>query len=204
LTSKEILHSPLPDRSYQCWVVFLARGVKQPAQTVGAPVPARAARQGTTVTDTLKLPPDADACDLAVREHDVPNPAQLGELSNVALQGKVAPPKLVALSAVRVEKVDGDTVRVAVDYEFTSPPDAGKFYTLMVQRADVKDKNALGYVVVQAPGPRWQMKGQVVQNVGRLNFGTARQYRVWMADGANPLDATNRVSTVKVVTAGGK
>lgn len=187
-------------RSYQCWAAFKVGGVVQPANKVGAPLQGRAVKKGTAVAATLKLPANAVACDLTVRELGVPKPAKVGELANVAIQGSAAlPPLRVTLHGVKAQRAGPNTIRVSLSYDFSRPPDARKVYAIVVQRADGKDKNARGHVVMQAPGSGWKTKGQVSQNVSGGNFGKAKRFRVWLADGANK---AHKFTTAHTVTVG--
>jgi hypothetical protein len=124
-------------------------------------------------------------------------------------------------ASVSVFKVDNDRVKVVVAYEFTSPPDANKVYTLLLHRNDTKED----VIVRQAVGKEWIPKDEIEQIVGKPGIGTTKNFKVWMAESPNPPDDVAKdkkispvlsaalkaeekmaieISNVKVVRKGGK
>ncbi|MBI2807879.1 MAG: hypothetical protein HYX68_23090 [Planctomycetes bacterium] len=197
--------SPLQgNKIYQCAAIFSVNGVAQTPVSFGSPVFGSDVRKGTKVSATqVRMPADAsDTCTIIVREFSNPA-ARLGQIAGVGIQGSAAAPtKDVVLTRLRVDRIDDFNVNVQLEYEFTRKPDPQKWYTLMIQRSDIKDKGQPGVIVLQSRGDQMQMRGEVTRKIFRNGIGTAPRYRLWMAEGVNPLDAIKKISTVKLVTAG--
>jgi hypothetical protein len=192
------------DGLYQPAVVFRVKGVKQQPANFGN------ALSGKELLDSIRIegapvqmPPDADPfCDIIVREQF--KDAPVGQLANFLLPGR---PKIttVMLSNLRVFKVDDFTVQLQFDYEFTKDPDPQKWYTILVQRGDLKDAASLktGISVWQFRGDNLPKSGQVNKRVSGNGFGGANSYRVWAASGKNQLDVNTRESKTYIVKVGG-
>jgi hypothetical protein len=192
------------DTLYQCAVVFRVKGAKQTVDFgnhfLGKVLPDGVKLQGDAVT----IPPGADAtCEIIVREVLNRNAPPIGMLANVEVMGGVvvAGDKLVVLSNVRVSKVDDFKVHVQFNYEFTKPPDPKKWYTMMVERGDIKLKpGSTGRICFQMRGDQVQMKGEVNQRIGGPpGWGTAKSYKLWAASGENQLDAVIKESLIRTV-----
>ena len=107
---------------YRCAAVFSIKGVKQQPVEFGKPYLGSELVKGVKVEGPVTIPADADELfEIIVRENLTSNLTVLAELKEVAVTGTVSPGggQLVAISNVRVFKVDDFTVQVQFKYEFT-------------------------------------------------------------------------------------